>query len=44
MKKKCNNKCFNWQFKPFNCNEECYDYNKLLEGKDANSRKHNGDI
>jgi len=29
MKKRCDNTCFNWQFKPFACDEECYEYNKL---------------
>ena len=28
MQRKCDNTCFNWLFKPFNCDEECYEYNK----------------
>lgn len=27
MKKKCTNKCINWQFKPFYCDKECLEYN-----------------
>jgi hypothetical protein len=31
MKKRCDNTCFNWMYKPFCCSDECYEWNKIQD-------------